>query len=341
MLFRQLFDQDTWTYTYLLADEETRQAIIIDPVLERVDRDVQLLSELGLELLYALDTHVHADHITGSGELRRRLGTLSAVSEVANVECADRRLIHGDTITFGKYTLQARSTPGHTDGCMTFVVETDEKTMAFTGDALFIRGTGRTDFQQGDSGTLYDSIHRQIFSLPDNAVIYPGHDYRGHQTSTVGEEKAHNPRVKVGTTRDAFIEIMNNLKLGHPKKIHEALPANMSCGVVHRDIEEEDDFQQLDVSALEAFPNALIVDVRSDDEYNGELGHLPNARLAPLPELRRLAENWERHQPVLVVCRSGRRSQLGCSILSELGFSHVANLKGGMKALREFEGRGH
>ena len=341
MIFRQLFDQDTWTYTYLLADEETRQAIIIDPVLERVERDIQLIAELGLELVYALDTHVHADHITGAGELRYRLGAISAVSEVANVPCADRRLIHGEVLTFGKYRLEARSTPGHTDGCMTFIVETDEETMVFTGDALFIRGTGRTDFQQGDAGTLYDSIQDQIFSLPDNAVIYPGHDYRGHQTSTVGEEKAHNPRIKSGTTREAFINLMENLDLAHPKKIHEALPANMSCGVVDRDTEEEDDFQQLDVSALEGFPNALIVDVRSDDEYHGELGHLPNARLAPLPELRRLAEHWERHQPVLVVCRSGRRSQLGCSILSELGFSHVANLKGGMQALREFEGRGH
>lgn len=341
MIFRQLFDRDTWTYTYLLADPDTREAVIIDPVLERVERDIQLIAELGLELVYALDTHVHADHITGAGELRYRLGAISAVSEVANVPCADRRLIHGEVLTFGKYRLEARSTPGHTDGCMTFIVETDEETMVFTGDALFIRGTGRTDFQQGDAGTLYDSIQDQIFSLPDNAVIYPGHDYRGHQTSTVGEEKGHNPRIKSGTTREAFINLMENLDLAHPKKIHEALPANMSCGVVDRDTEEEDDFQQLDVSALEGFPNALIVDVRSDDEYHGELGHLPDALLAPLPELRRLAENWERHQPVLVVCRSGRRSQLGCSILSELGFSHVANLKGGMQALREFEGRGH
>ena len=341
MLFRQVFDRDTWTYTYLLADPQTREAVIIDPVLGRIERDVQLITELGLELIYAIDTHVHADHITGSGELRRRLGTLNAVSEVAKVACADRRLIHGDTLSFGNYTLQARSTPGHTDGCMTFIVETDEKTMVFTGDALFIRGTGRTDFQQGDAGTLYDSIHSQIFSLPDNAVIYPGHDYKGHQTSTVGEEKAHNPRVKVGTSRDAFIEIMDNLKLGHPKRIHEALPANMSCGVIDRDAEAEDDFQELDVSALEAFPNALIVDVRSEDEYHGELGHLPNARLAPLPELRSLAEKWERHRPVLVVCRSGKRSQLGCTILSELGFSHVANLRGGMEALRHYESRGH
>ena len=341
MLFRQLFDRDTWTYTYLLADPETREAVIIDPVLGRIERDVQLITELGLELTYAIDTHVHADHITGSGELRRRLGTLSAVSEVANVACADRRLIHGDTLSFGNYTLQARSTPGHTDGCMTFIVETDEKTMVFTGDALFIRGTGRTDFQQGDAGTLYDSIHSQVFSLPDDAVIYPGHDYRGHQTSTVGEEKAHNPRVKVGTTREAFIEVMHELKLGHPKKIHEALPANMSCGVIDGDADEEEGFQQLDVTALEAFPDALIVDVRHADEYRGELGHLPNARLAPLPELRNLAQDWDRHQPVLVVCRSGKRSQLGCSILSELGFSHVANLKGGMEALRQLETRGH
>ena len=202
MLFKQLFDQDTWTYTYLLADPGSREAIIIDPVVERVDRDLKLIAELGLELVYTLDTHVHADHVTGSGELRNRTGALSGVASVAEVACVDRNLIHGDVLRFGRYALEVRSTPGHTNGCLTFVVETSGQTLAFTGDALFIRGCGRTDFQQGDAATLYSSVHGQIFSLPEDTIVYPGHDYRGHTMSTVAEEKAHNPRLNIDITGD-------------------------------------------------------------------------------------------------------------------------------------------
>ena len=235
MIFRQLFDHDTWTYTYLLADPESREAALIDPVRERVERDVALLEELGLELRYALDTHLHADHVTGAGLLRERLGAASGVSAVSEVPCAALALRHGDRLPLGAYELEVRSTPGHTAGCLTFVVETREEKMAFTGDTLFIRGCGRTDFQQGDAATLYRSVREQIFSLPGETLIYPGHDYRGHSVSTVAEERAHNPRLHDGVSEADFVELMGNLKLSHPKQIHEALPANLACGLPEKD----------------------------------------------------------------------------------------------------------
>ena len=334
MLIRQLFDQETWTYTYLLADQESREAIIIDPVVEQVDRDLKLIAELGLELVYTLDTHVHADHITGSGELRRRTGALAGVAAVAKVECTNQNLEHGDMLKFGRYRLEARSTPGHTDGCMTFVVKADDRTLAFTGDALFIRGCGRTDFQQGDSATLYRSIHEQIYSLPGDTIIYPGHDYRGHRESTVAEEKAHNPRLKSDIDEKTFVEIMNGLELALPKRIHQALPANMACGVADTEDPPDQLFKEIDVESVDLSAVNRVIDVRTQDEFNGELGHLPGAELVPLSELSKYAQNWLLEAPVLVVCRSGRRSAQACALLSELGFSDVTNLSGGMSAWR-------
>jgi len=338
MLLKQLFDQDTWTYTYLLADPGSREAIIIDPVVERVDRDLKLIAELGLELVYTLDTHVHADHITGSGELRKRTGAPSGVAAVAKVHCVDRNLEHGDVLRFGRYALEVRSTPGHTDGCLTFVVEANGQTLAFTGDALFIRGCGRTDFQQGDAATLYRSVRGQIFSLPDDTLIYPGHDYRGHTVSTVIEEKAHNPRLKTGIAEAGFVAIMDGLNLSYPKRIHEALPANMGCGLAPQDGPDkvaESAVKQLSVDQLGDFSDGLVVDVRSREEFQGELGHLPEAVLTPLAELQQQAATWQRDVPVLLVCRSGGRSSHGCSMLSEMGFTDVTNLSGGLIAWRE------
>ena len=341
MLFRQLFDQNTWTYTYLLADPDSRQAVIIDPVHEQVDRDLQLVAELGLELVYTLDTHVHADHVTGSGELRKRAGAKSGVAAVAQVACVDCPLSHGDTLQFGRYTVQARRTPGHTNGCLTFVVEADGQTMAFTGDALFVRGCGRTDFQQGDAATLYQSIHEQIFSLPDNTLVYPGHDYKGHTMSTVSEEKTHNPRLNTTISKEQFIQIMSELDLAYPKRIHEALPANLACGLVPQDQDHpsaKGPIKQLSAEQLTDPPAGLIVDVRSREEFEGELGHLRNAILAPLPELKQLAANWNPNLPMLVVCRSGGRSTQACEILTDMGFTDITNLTGGMLAVRQQQG---
>ena len=228
MLFRQLFDQDTWTYTYLIADPQTQAAALVDPVIEQVERDLKLIKELGLTLKYSLDTHVHADHITGTGKLRELTGCEGIVPENAQVACASRLIEHGEGLTLGSVTLEAIATLGHTDSHMTYLVNGDR---VLTGDALLIRGCGRTDFQSGNPGALYDSVTQKLFTLPDATWVYPGHDYRGHMVSTVGEEKQWNPRF-LGRTREQFIEFMNQLDLPYPQKIMEAVPANEQCGRV-------------------------------------------------------------------------------------------------------------
>lgn len=230
MLFRQLFDHDTWTYTYLIADPTSGEAALIDPVAGQVERDLGLLVELGLTLKYSMETHVHADHITGSGELRARTNAQTVVSSQAGVDCADIGLQHGGTLSVGDIAIEARHTPGHTGTCVSYIVRHGSEVIAFTGDALFVRGCGRTDFQQGDARQLYRSVHEQLYSLPDTATIYPGHDYKGHRCSTIGEEKRHNPRLRLSVTEDAFVQLMGDLQLAKPRFIDVALPANLACG---------------------------------------------------------------------------------------------------------------
>jgi sulfur dioxygenase len=183
-------------------------------------------------LRYSLETHVHADHVTASGVLREHTGARTAVSSAAGVDCADIELRHGDSIRVGDLAIAVRHTPGHTDTCVTYVVEDGDRTLAFTGDALLIRGCGRTDFQQGDSRRLYRSVHEQIFSLDGETVVYPGHDYKGRCCSTVAEEKRHNPRLGMGVQEDTFVELMDQLDLAKPRHIERALPANLACGRV-------------------------------------------------------------------------------------------------------------
>ncbi|MES1024376.1 MBL fold metallo-hydrolase [Gloeocapsa sp. BRSZ] len=225
MLFRQLFDQDTGTYTYLITSQ-SKDAVLVDPVVEQVERDRKLIEELGLTLRYCLETHIHADHITGTAKLRELTGCQGVVPENANAACANRFIRDGETLQIGDVRIQAIATPGHTDSHVAYLIN---DTHLLTGDALFIRGCGRTDFQSGNAGTLYDSVTQRLFTLPDDTLVYPGHDYRGHTVSTIGEEKQWNPRF-VGRTRDSFIEFMNNLNLPNPQKIMEAVPANEHCG---------------------------------------------------------------------------------------------------------------
>ncbi|XP_063055327.1 persulfide dioxygenase ETHE1, mitochondrial [Engraulis encrasicolus] len=227
VLFRQLFESSSSTYTYLLADPDSKDAVLIDPVLETVDRDIKLIDELGLKLTVAVNTHCHADHITGTGLLKKKVfGLKSAISKFSGAT-ADILLSEGDNITFGKHCLTVRETPGHTDGCVTLV--TEDQSMAFTGDTLLIRGCGRTDFQQGCAKRLYASVHGKIFTLPDHCLIYPAHDYKGQTVSTVEEEKKYNPRLT--KTLEEFVDIMNNLNLPKPKKIDISVPANLVCGL--------------------------------------------------------------------------------------------------------------
>ncbi|KAJ7985351.1 hypothetical protein DPEC_G00351160 [Dallia pectoralis] len=227
LFFRQLFEPVSSTYTYLLADEKSREAVLIDPVLETVERDLKLLEELGFNLKVAVNTHCHADHITGSGLLKNRLhGMKSAISRHSGAQ-ADIQLSEGDKIHFGKQHLLVRETPGHTNGCVTLV--TGDQSMAFTGDALLIRGCGRTDFQQGCSRKLYESVHQKVFTLPLQCLVYPGHDYKGQTASTVGEEKRFNPRLTKSV--EEFVDIMVNLNLPKPAQIDRAIPANLADGL--------------------------------------------------------------------------------------------------------------
>jgi len=243
LLFRQLFDRESYTYTYLLADLrfEDKPAVLIDPVDTQVQRDLKLINELGVHLLYGMNTHVHADHVTGTGLLKRELSTVQSVISKASGAKADIHLEPYEKIYFGNFYLEARPTPGHTAGCLTYVLydskpsngtataTAQEPRMAFTGDASLIRGCGRTDFQQGNAEELYESVHKHIFTLPDDTLLYPAHDYHGRSVTTVEEEKKWNPRLS--KSKEEFLSIMKELKMDYPKLIDFALPRNMRCGV--------------------------------------------------------------------------------------------------------------
>ena len=343
MIFRQLFDPQSSTYTYLLADPASREAVLIDPVFEQARRDAALLDELGLKLAWTLETHVHADHVTAAWMLREKLGSRIALSAASGAEGADRYLGPGERVQFGKRHVEARSTPGHTSGCTTYVL--DDLSMAFTGDALFIRGCGRTDFQGGDARTLYRSVRQEIFSLPDRCLIYPGHDYRGLTVTSVGEEKLFNPRLAESIGEGDFVGYMTNLGLPHPKQMDVAVPANLKCGKPQTTTALDPDWAPLTYTFAgiwEVQPHWLeehlhdvqIVDVREPDEFNGPLGHVPGATLIPLGTLSKSAGSLAKDKPLVVVCRSGARSAQATLILGKAGFEKVANLSGGMPRWR-------
>ncbi len=345
MLLRQLFDHETWTYTYLVADENSGKAVLIDPVVDQIERDIQLLDELGLELVYTMDTHAHADHITASGLLRERLGSKAVVGANAGAVCADVLVEDGSTLEAGGLKFEVRSTPGHTDGCVTYV--TSDHKHAFTGDAILIRGTGRTDFQQGDPHKLYRSIHDKIFTLPDDTIIWPGHDYRGRTLTTIGEEKKLNPRVGDGKSEAEFVEIMDNLNLPTPKKIHEAVPANLHCGLVPPKSMSGDPLPERGWAAIERTPEGVpevttawvaenrggirMVDVREFDEAEAD-GKIEGVEVIPMGTVDEASKIWDREQPVITICRSGRRSGRVALELEKLGFKRIASMRGGMVA---------
>jgi glyoxylase-like metal-dependent hydrolase (beta-lactamase superfamily II)/rhodanese-related sulfurtransferase len=341
LIFRQLFDPQSSTYTYLLGDPATRKALLIDPVFEQVQRDAALIGELGLELVTTLDTHVHADHVTAAWLLRRRLGSRIAVAAASGAEGADHYLADGTKIAFGTRHVTALSTPGHTNGCMSFVL--DDETMAFTGDALLIRGCGRTDFQQGSPEKLYRSVREKIFHLPGGCLVYPGHDYRGLTVTSVAEERVHNPRLGGDIGAADFAGYMNNLGLAHPRQIDLAVPANMVCG---RPADEGAalagpvwapltftfaGFWEIQPHWVEEHRSAVqIVDVREPDEYAGPLGHIAGAVPIPLGELEKRAGELAKDTPVVTVCRAGGRSAQATVILKQAGYEAVANMAGGM-----------
>lgn len=345
VIVRQLFDQVSGTYTYLLADERTREAVLVDPVFEQHARDGALIRELELKLLATLDTHCHADHVTGAWLMKSALGSKIGLSPAYGAQGIDFPLRHGDVVRFGDQSLEVRATPGHTDGCLSFV--SADRARVFTGDALLVRGAGRTDFQQGNPSLLFRSIREQLFSLPDSCVVYPGHDYDGRTSSTIGEERKHNPRIGGSAREEDFVGYMKNLGLPHPKQLAVALPANMRAGqpedgkapatpdwgpvvVTYAGVPE--------ISAewvARHRREVNVLDVRSAAEFDGELGHIDGALLLPLDDLRARASEVATDKPVIVVCQTGKRSALAATILRKAGVTRVANLAGGMVRWRE------
>ena len=341
LIFRQLFDPQSSTYSYLLADRRSHEAILIDPVFEQARRDAALVQELGLRLAATLDTHVHADHVTGAWLLKNRCGSQIAISAASGATGADRYLAHGDRVQFGSRCLEVRATPGHTDGCLTYVL--DDESAAFTGDCLLIRGSGRTDFQHGDARAMYRSVRSQILTLPPFCLLYPAHDYRGLTVTSVEEERRYNPRLGGDIGESDFVGYMSNLGLPHPKLMDVAVPANLRCGRPEgtAPLPPEPSWAQLTYTFAGIFeiqPQALeestgpiqIVDVRERSEFDGPLGRIRGAKWIPLGELPARLGELARDRPVVAVCRSGARSAQASVLLSKGGFADVANLAGGM-----------
>lgn len=342
LIFRQLFDAASSTYTYLLGDPATQEAVMIDTVFDQHLRDLALVRELGLKLVTVLDTHCHADHVTGAWLMQAETGCGIGVSKRYGdaLQGADLRLDHGNHVCFGRCSLTVRATPGHTDGCLTFV--TDDRHMAFTGDCLLIRGAGRCDFQQGNAHVLYRSITEQIFSLPDDCLIFPGHDYNGRTMSSVAEERHYNPRIGGHADERDFVGFMENLNLPHPKQIALAVPANLRSGKPEDGklptLADWGPVRQSYAGLLEIdpewvaehFADVQIVDVRLRDEMDERLGRIASARLVPLNELRERLGEIAADRPVVAVCHAGMRSGQATVILRQAGFTRVANMRGGM-----------
>jgi glyoxylase-like metal-dependent hydrolase (beta-lactamase superfamily II)/rhodanese-related sulfurtransferase len=340
LIFRQLYDATSSTYTYLLADSDTREAVLIDSVFEQHRRDASLVRELDLKLTHVLDTHVHADHVTAAWLMKQTFGCKIGVSARSGAEGADLALEEGDSIRFGARSLKVLETPGHTNGCVTYVL--DDESMAFTGDCLMIRGAGRTDFQQGDPSAMFRSIRAKIFQLPEQCILYPAHDYAGRTASSVWEEARHNPRVGGDRNETDFVGFMKNLNLPHPKQIDAAVPANLKCGATEDGGVPEaatwGPVQQTYGGILEVDPEWVfrhredvhVLDVREPEERTGELGAIETSQNIPLGELANRTSEVPSDKPVVTVCRAGGRSAQATNILRKAGFERVANLAGGM-----------
>lgn len=342
LIFRQLFDAASSTYTYVLGCAATRQAVIIDTVFEQHLRDSALIGELGLRLVAALDTHCHADHVTGAWLMQQATGCRIGISSRYGDELrgADLLLDHSDRIVFGRRHLDVRATPGHTDGCISYLL--DDRSMVFTGDCLLIRGAGRCDFQQGHARTLYLSITGQLFDLPDDCLVFPAHDYNGRTASSIGEERAHNPRIGGQADERDFVGFMENLHLPHPKQLAVAVPANMRSGKPEDgqrpQLADWGPVRQTYAGLLEIDPEWVsehlgavhVLDVRQKGEVEECLGRITGAQLLPLNELRQRLDEVPKGRPVVTVCHAGMRSGQATVILRQGGVERVANVRGGM-----------
>jgi glyoxylase-like metal-dependent hydrolase (beta-lactamase superfamily II)/rhodanese-related sulfurtransferase len=339
-VFRQLFDQPSGTYTYLLGDPDTRQAVLIDSVYEQHERDASLIRELQLQLLFCIETHCHADHVTGAWLMRHALGSKIAASEKSCIATLDLVLHDGDSIAFGRRSLKVLETPGHTSGCISLVL--DDHSMVFTGDCLLIRGCGRTDFQQGSARTLFHSIQEKLFALADDCIVYPAHDYAGRTSSTIGEERRLNPRIGGEANETDFVGYLDNMRLPHPKQLDIAVPANLQAGRPTDDrIPKPPAWAPVITTyggVLEISPQWVaahakevhILDVRTRHETTEEGTRIRDAQLIPIDELRERLDQVPKDKPVMTICRSGKRSVLAFTILRAAGWNEVANISGGL-----------
>lgn len=340
IMIKQLFDQQSSTFTYLIIDIESKQAVLIDAVYEQHERDLALIQELELTLLACIETHCHADHVTGAWLMRYVLSSEIFASRFSGIETLDRELAEGDTIQLGKHFLSIRETPGHTDGCIVCVL--DDESAVFTGDSLLIRACGRTDFQQGSAKKLYHSIKEKLFCLPDDCIVYPGHDYAGRMSSGIGEEKKLNPRIGGQANENDFVGFLENMKLPHPKQLAIAVPANIKAG---RPDEDQLPVQPEWAPVVTTFSGILkilpqwvaahmdqvhILDVRTQSELEEESARIKGGLIIPINELRDRLDEVPQDKPVMTICRSGKRSVLAFSILKEAGREKVANIDGGL-----------
>ena len=341
MIFRQLFDSVSGTYTYLLASRRGGEALIIDPVLEKVDRYLQLIRELDLKLVKAVDTHLHADHVTGLGALRDRTHCITVMGEQTKADVVSMRLAEGDRLKVEGVSLDVLYTPGHTDDSYSYVMVD----RVFSGDTLLIRGTGRTDFQNGDPRAQYDSIFNKLLRLPADTLLFPAHDYKGETVSTIGEEKAFNPRLQVKSA-DEYAELMNNLKLPNPKMMDVAVPANMKVGLAQDEIARRGwAVNSKEAAALVGEPGVIFVDLRETAERERR-GVIPGSVHAPYPDLRaNIAPGGMLHalatttgKRLLFYCAFGERSAMAVQAAQDAKLGSACHLHGGIDAWKKAGG---
>jgi sulfur dioxygenase len=341
MIFRQLFDSTSGTYTYLLASRQGGEALIIDPVLEKVDRYLQLVRELDLKLVKAVDTHLHADHITGLGALRDRTHCVTVMGEQSKADIVSMRVAEGDRVEIEGVRLSVLYTPGHTDDSYSFLL--DDR--VFTGDTLLIRGTGRTDFQNGDPRAQYDSIFNKLLKLPDTTLVFPAHDYKGETVSTIGEEKLFNPRLKV-QSMDEYAELMNNLNLPNPKMMDVAVPANMRVGLHQEEVERKGwAVAAADAIALQGRPDIAIVDLREKGERE-KYGIVPGSLHSPYKNLQdEIGTGGMLHElattsgkRIVFLCAFGERSAMAVQAAQDAGLKTACHISGGIDAWKKAHG---
>jgi sulfur dioxygenase len=341
MIFRQLFDGVSGTYTYLLASRHGGEALIIDPVLEKVDRYIQLVNELDLKLVKAVDTHLHADHITGLGALRDRTHCITVMGDMSKVDVVSMRLTEGDKLTIEGLALDVIYTPGHTDDSYSFLM----KDRVFTGDTLLIRGTGRTDFQNGDPRAQYDSIFNKLLKLPDETMVFPAHDYKGETVSTIGEEKTFNPRLQVKSL-DQYVTLMNGLNLPNPKMMDVAVPANMRVGFAQEAIAQRGwAVSATDAIKLVGRPDVALIDLREKSEREKH-GVIPGSLHAPYPDLQdNIRPGGMLHELALATgkrmlfyCAFGERSAMAVQAAQDSGIAAACHIHGGIDAWKKADG---